>query len=421
MSSEFKRNLEKYAELIVKVGLNLQPGQRLLIGAPTLSNDGTPLEFAPLVRLITKEAYQIGARLVDVMWGDDQLRLIRFQYAPRDSFEEFPKWRIDAEVELAEAGDADLVITSSNPDLLSNQDPQLIMKFHQTYFKHTKTVSNLIAKNAMNWLGVPAATDEWADKVFPELPQDRRKAKLWDTLFTICRVKEKDPISAWKDHTMQVDKRKNYLNRKRYAKLKLIAPGTDLTIDLPKSHIWEGVQATTTNGIKFSPNIPTEEVFTMPHKDKTEGIVSSAKPLYYGGVLIKDFSLKFYEGRITEVKAKKGEDFLLNTIETDEGAHYLGEVALVPNSSPISQTGLLFYNILLDENAASHIALGQAYKSSVEDGEIMSDDEFSAVGGNNSKIHLDFMIGSGEMNVDGITEDGVTESIMSKGEWAFKT
>ncbi|MHA2131132.1 MAG: aminopeptidase, partial [Promethearchaeota archaeon] len=282
-----------------------------------------------------------------------------------------------------------------------------------------KSVSDLIARNAMNWAGIPAASNEWADKVFPELPQNSRKEKLWDTLFTICRIKEKDPISAWQQHIKKLDVTKNFLNRKQFTTLKLTAPGTDLIIGLPKKHVWEGVLATSKNGIEFAPNIPTEEIFTMPHKDKTEGIVRSTKPLYYGGVLIEDFSLKFSEGRIIEAKAKKGEEFLLKTIETDDGAHYLGEIALVPHSSPISQTGLLFYNILIDENAASHIALGRAYQSSVQGGDKMSDKEFSVAGGNHSKIHLDFMIGSGEMNVDGITEDHLTEPIMRKGEWAY--
>ncbi|NVM17260.1 MAG: aminopeptidase [Candidatus Lokiarchaeota archaeon] len=420
MSSEFEQNLEKYAEVIVKVGLNLQPGQRLLIGGLTLSNDGTPLEFAPLVRLIAKEAYQIGARLVDVMWSDDQLRLTRFQHAPRDTFEEFPKWRMDAEVEIGEAGDADLLIVSSNPELLREQDPQLITKFQQTFFKHVKPLNDLISKNAMNWLAAPGATDGWANKVFPTVPKKSRKAKLWDSIFEICRVKEKDPISVWRDHISQLGKRKDYLNSKKYNELKLIAPETDLTIGLPKGHKWVGGINTTQNGINFTPNMPTEEIFTIPHKDKTEGIVSSTKPLYYGGETIEDFRLKFSEGRIIEVKAKKGKTFLLKTLETDNGARYLGEIALVPHSSPISQSGLLFYNTLIDENASCHIAFGRGRKFCLENGENMADEEFIAAGGNFSLIHIDFMIGSGEIDVDGILENGTSEPIMRNGEWAFE-
>jgi aminopeptidase len=420
MSSEFEQNLEKYAEIIVKVGLNLQSGQRLLIGAPTLLNDGTPLELAPLVRLIVKKSYQIGARLVDVMWGDEQLRLIRFQHAPRDSFEEFPKWRIDAEVKIDEAGDADLVIVSSNPELLHEQDPELITKSQQAFFKHIKPISDFISKNAMNWLVAPGATEGWANKVFPNVPQKSRKAKLWDSIFEICRVKEKDPISAWRDHINQLGKRKDYLNRKKYIELKLKAPGTDLTIGLPKGHIWESGGLKSQNGINYVGNIPTEEVFTLPHKNKTEGIVSSTKPLYYGGEIIEDLRLKFSEGRVIEVNAIKGRDFLLKTLNTDNGARYLGEVALVPNSSPISQLGILFYNTLIDENASNHIALGKARKFNLENGVTMSDDNFTEAGGNLSLFHIDFMIGSGEMNVDGINNDELVEPIMRKGEWAFE-
>ena len=420
MSSEFEQNLEKYAEVIVKVGLNLQSGQRLLIGGPTLTNDGTPLECVPLVRLIVKKAYQIGARLVDVMWGDEQLRLIRFQHAPRDSFEEFPSWRIDGEVKIDEAGDADLVIVSSNPELLCDQDPKLITKSQQAFFKHIKPVSELISKNAMNWLAAPGATEGWANKVFPNFPQKSRINKLWDSIFEICRVKEKDPISAWRDHINQLGKRKVYLNRKKYIELKLIAPGTDLSISLPKGHKWVGGIVITQNGINFVPNIPTEEIFTLPNKNKTEGIVSSTKPLYYGGEIIEDFRLKFSEGRVIEVNAKKGRDFLLKTLDTDNGARYLGEIALVPHSSPISQSKLLFYNVLIDENAATHVALGKARKFNLVNGETMSDDDFTEVGGNQSLIHIDFMIGSGEMDIDGITEDGTAEAIIRKGEWAFE-
>ncbi|MFX1243123.1 MAG: aminopeptidase [Promethearchaeota archaeon] len=420
MSSEFKQNLEKYAEIIVKVGLNLQSGQRLLIGAPILTNDGTPLEFAPLVRLIVKKAYQIGARFVDVMWGDEQLRLIRFQHAPRDSFEEFPKWRIDAEVKIDEAGDADLVIVSSNPELLHEQDPELITKSQQAFFKHMKPISEFTSKNAMNWLSAPGATEGWANKVFPNIPQKSRITKLWDSIFKICRVKEEDPISAWRDHINQLSKRKDYLNNKKYTTMKMKAPGTDLTIGLPKGHIWVGGGLKTQNGIDFIANMPTEEVFTLPHKNKTEGIVSSTKPLYYGGEIIEDFRLKFSKGRVIEVMAKKGRDFLLKTIDTDNGARYLGEIALVPHSSPISQSNILFYNTLIDENAATHVALGRARQFNLVNGETMSDDEFAEVGGNLSLIHKDFMIGSGEMDIDGIKEDGTAEPIMRKGEWAFE-
>ena len=353
MSSEFEQNLDKYAEVIVRVGLNLQHGQRLLITR-------APLELTPLVRLIVTKAYQVGARLVDVMWNDDQLRLIRFQHAPRDSFEEFPEWRANAALQVAKAGDAVLGLLAENPDLLFEQDPELIATVFQTKVKHFKPFRDLQSKNAMNWAVVTAPVDGWTEKVFPDLPPDVREAKFWDTIFEICRVKQEDPVSAWRDHVNELVARSDYLNHKQYTALKLTAPGTDLTVGLPRGYIWRGARMTSQNGIDFTANIPTEEVFTMPHKDKTEGVVTATKPLSYGGVLIEDFSLTFADGRVVKASAAKGEEVLRKLIETDEGASRLGEVALVPHSSPISQSGLLFYNTLIYENASNHIALGRA-------------------------------------------------------------
>ena len=419
MSSEFEQKLEKYAEVLLKVGLNLQPGQRLLIGGPTLDADGVPLESAPLVRLLAKKAYQMGARLVDVVWGDKQLRLIRFQNAPKDSIEEYPKWRIDARYDISKAGDANLHFTSPNPDLLSEVEPELISQFQTSYYKQMKHVYDLLTSNVFNWLVASVPNDDWADILFPDFPQNRRKNKLWDTIFEICRINQEDPIAAWEKHNDNLAKRCNYLNQKQYTALKLTAPGTDLMIGLPKDHYWEGGRSTAQNSITFTANIPTEEVFTMPHKDKVEGVVSTTKPVYYGGCTIENCILKFSKGRIVEAQAEKGEEFILKTLETDEGARQLGEIALVPHSSPISQLGLLFYSMLIDENASNHIALGQAYRDSLKNGKALTDEEFMAAGGNNSLIHLDFMIGSGEMDVDGILEDKTAEPIMRNGEWAF--
>jgi aminopeptidase len=419
MASEFEKNLDKYAEVIVKIGLNLQPGQYLLIGGPTQYTYGTPIELAPLVRLITKKAYQIGAKLVEVMWDDDQLRLIRFEHAPRDSFKEYPTWRTDYQYKLAKEGNAVLLFSAYNPDLLKGHDPELMATTFNTYLKHRTTFSELISKSVMNWVAVSAPVDGWTEKIFPDLPPESRKNKFWDTIFEICRVKQEDPIATWEEHIRQLSDRSNYLNQKQYSLLKLVASGTDLTIGLPKGHIWGSARFKSQNGIDFVGNIPTEEVFTTTHKNKTEGIVTATKPLSRG-VIIEDFSLTFSKGRVVEVTAKKGEEMLRKILETDDGAKRLGEIALVPHSSPISQSGLLFYNALIDENASSHIALGRGFRFAIENGKKMSDEEFSAIGGNISKMHIDFMIGSGEMDVDGINENGVVEPIMRNGEWAFK-
>ena len=420
MSSEFELNLDKYADVIIKVGLNLQPGQSLLIGAPIFSDTYAPIELAPLVRLIVAKAYKVGARFVDVMWIDYQLQLLRYKYAPKDSFEDFPSWRTDLVHDMGKSGDAILVIYAENPDLLINEDPELINVSQQTFFKHMAPIMDLVVQNTMNWAVITAPIDGWVDKVFPDIPPDKRKDKFWDIIFDICRIKHKDPVSAWQDHVNQLASRSNYLNQKEYMSLKFTATGTDLTIGLPKGHMWHSASMTSQNGITFTANIPTEEVFTIPHKDKTEGVVKGTKPLYYSGSLVENYTLTFSKGKIVEVIAKKGEDLLRNLIETDEGASYLGEIALVPHSSPISQSGLLYYNILIDENASNHIALGRGYKFSFKGGETLSDKEFAALGGNNSLIHIDCMFGSGEMDVDGILDDGNAEPIMRKGEWAFE-
>lgn len=416
---EFEQYLEKYANVLVKVGLNLQPGQRLLIGFPAFGVYGVPIELSPLIRWVTKQAYQAGARLVDVLWTDDQMRLIRFQEAPRDSMDEFPEWRAKAAYEIISSGDAILSFYAEDPELLKGQEPELIGIFQATNWQHIGPAMDLITKNASNWCLATAPVDGWVNRLFPELSPQEGKGKFWDLIFEICRIKQADPISAWRTHMMDINKRADYLNHKKYAQLKYTALGTDLTIGLPEGHMWHGGGMTSQNGIDFTANIPTEEVFTLPHNHKVDGVVSSTKTLGYGGNLIENFSLRFSDGKIIEINAKRNENVLRSLIETDEGASRLGEVALVPHSSPISQTGLLFNNILLDENASSHLALGKAYKVSVENGEEMSDENFSAIGGNQSAVHVDFMIGSGEMDIDGITTDGSKEAVMRGGEWAF--
>jgi aminopeptidase len=418
MPSDFEESLEKYAELIVKVGLNLQPGQRLLIGSP-LFGGLTPIEAAPLVARVAKHAYQSGARLVDVIWTDHQLNLIRLQHAPRDSFSEYPAWQVNATLNYLNRGDALLVIAAENPDLLKDQDPNLLAMIDQTGFTHTQPIMDCIARNATNWLAVSVPVPGWSAKVFPDVPAELQDAKLWDTLYEICRVKHTDPVAAWQSHIHQLVVRSDYLNHKQYKSLHMTAPGTDLTVGLPKGHIWRSGQLKSENGITFIANMPTEEVFTLTHKDQVEGFVTATRPLSLGGAIIDDLTLTFHAGRVVKAIAKRGDFALQKLLNTDEGASRLGEVALVPHSSPISQSGILFYNILIDENAASHLALGHAYKFSVNKGETLSDDEFAVVGGNYSAIHVDFMVGSGGMNVDGLNEDGTTEPIMRSGEWSF--
>lgn len=415
-SSDFERNLEKYAEVIVEVGLNLQPGQRLLIHgyrAPA------PPEAIPLVRQIALKAYQVGARFVDAVYGDEQLNLIRFQHAPRASFEEIQKWFADARLDYAQHGDALLSIIGHDPDLLADADPALLATYQKAFLQYSKPVQELTMSNATTWMVGAVPTALWAAKVFPDVPAEQRVAKMWDAIFAMCRITQDDPVAAWHRHTKDLMLRSDYLTNKRYIALNYTAPGTNLTIGLPTGHIWHGGGGTSQKGIFFVANIPTEEVFTMPHKDKVDGTVTATKPLSVSGTLIDNFRLTFEAGRVVNAVAEKGEVALHRLLDTDEGARHLGEAALVPDNSPISQSGLTFYNTLFDENASNHIALGTAYRFSMEGGKDLSAAEFAAAGGNQSLIHIDFMIGSGQMDVDGITESGTVEPVMRDGNWAF--
>ncbi len=410
-ASDFEQNLQKYADLIVKVGLNLQPGQRLNVYAP--------LDTAPLVRRVAACAYQLGCRFVDAIYLDDALKPIRFQYAPRDSFEEYPTWIANDLLEYFQRGDASLRITASDPDLLRDQDPELIAIAQRTHSKHMRPVDDLIVRNAANWAVVSYPVSSWAAKLFPDDPPDRQVARLWDAIFEVCRVNHADPVAAWQTHIADLARRADYLNAKRYAGLKYRGPGTDLYIGLIDDHRWLSGALQSQAGVTFVANLPTEEVFSLPHNDRTDGTVRATKPLSYQGALIEDFSLTFEHGRVVNLNAARGETILRRLIETDEGAGRLGEVALVPHQSPVSQSGILFHNTLFDENAASHIALGDGLRFALHDGEQLSDDDFAARGGNVSNIHVDFMSGSDQIDVDGLTVDGTFEPVMRHGAWAF--
>jgi aminopeptidase len=420
MTNEFERNLEKFAEVIVRVGLNLQPGQRLLIGRPGSGLYGTPIELAPLVRKVTRVAYQSGARLVEVLWDDEQIHLLRFQHAPAGTFEEFPSWRAAGVIEAAEAGDAVLRLSALNPDLLAEEDPSLVSLFNSTMARHMAPFSQLLSRSGTNWSVAAAPVAGWARKLFPDLQPSEALARLWEAIFYICRITEADPVAAWKEHISSLLARIRYLNGKQYGGLRLRGPGTDLTLGLPDGHIWGGARMPSQTGIDFTANIPTEEVFTSPHAGKTEGVVTMTKPLCYGGAVVQGLRMVFTGGRLTELTASKGAAYLQEVLSVDDGAHRLGEIALVPHSSPISQSGLLFYNILIDENAASHIAVGRSFRFALEGATDMSDEEFDAAGGNQSLVHIDCMVGSGELDVDGLTPDGGAEPVMRAGEWAFE-
>ncbi len=417
MFLDFKDKMEKYAEVVLKVGLNLQPNQRLFIRSSY--KFGVNIELVPFIRIIVEKAYKMGARFVEVIWDDEELHRIRYENAPRDSFEEFPHWRNNLVTKYLKNGDALLSIPSEDPDLLLDQDQDLVSQVQRARLESAKEYVPLVSSGASNWCICTAPSSGWAKKLFPNDTPQQRLEKFWDVLFKICRIDSENPVAAWTNHFDKLKHRLSYLNNKSFSSLKLTAPGTDLTIGLPDNHIWKGGPWESLNHITFTPNIPTEEVFTIPHKDKTEGKVTTSKPLYYGGTLIDEFTLKFSKGKVAEVISEKYKSILEKFINMDEGSNSLGEVALVANSSPISQTGMLFYNTLIDENASCHIALGNGIKPCIKDSNKMNDEAYAAAGGNSSMIHIDFMIGSEHMNIKGVTNDGEEETIMINGEWAL--
>lgn len=408
--------LEAYGELAVKVALNLQPGQRLLIIGP-LMNGGVSLEAAPLVRHIAASAYGAGAELVEALWGDEGLQLARFRNARRETFGQFSAWLPRALAEHAQAGHAVLSVYANDPDLLQHEPTELAGALQQATSRSVMAFRELISRNQTNWGVIAAAGAAWAAKVFPDAPADQRLSRLWDTIERLCRLDRPDPVAAWQQHLAALSSRSDFLNARRYTALRFSGPGTDLTVGLPDGHIWVSGASTSRQGIRFVPNLPTEEVFTIADRHRVDGTVRSTKPLYYAGSLIEDFRLRFDGGHVVELSAARGEPALRSLVETDAAAGRLGEVALVPHNSPIAQSGRLFYNTLFDENAASHVALGTAYTFTLTGADAMSDEEFERAGGNKSAVHVDFMIGSAQLDVDGLPSGGSPEPLMRAGNW----
>lgn len=409
MTMNHEKLLDQYARLTVRSGLCITPGQQLLISAP--------IEAVPLVRRITHHAYVAGATLVTTLYADDQATLTRFQAASNASFDTAASWLFNGMAEAFKGGSARLAITGEDPGLLGGQDPEKVSRANRARSKAYRPALELITGFAVNWCVISCATPSWAKSVFPGLPQAEAIANLWTAIFKCSRADLPDPVAAWAEHSRNLRKRTDFLNGRRYKALHYRAPGTDLRIGLVDGHAWKGGASTAKNGVTCNPNIPSEEVFTMPHKDRVEGTVCSTKPLSYGGTFIDGIKVRFENGRIVESSAEKGAAAFAKMIDTDEGGRRLGEVALVPHSSPISASGIVFNNTLFDENAASHIAVGQSYTDTMKDGPGKNAEELLASGANTSLIHVDWMIGSSEMDVDGVTQDGAIEPLMRRGEW----
>jgi aminopeptidase len=410
-SLSFDEKLDRLAEVAVRVGLGLREGQELVLTAP--------IEALPLVRRITDHAYRAGALLVTTFFSDDPCVLSRFQQAPDASFDYAPVWLQDAIATAFKNGAARMAIAGTNPALLAGQDPAKVARANVAMSKASKPAMELITRHEINWTIVAAATPEWAKLVFPGEPVDEAVAKLWEAIFQASRITGDDPVADWLAHGARLKQRVDMLNAKRFSALHFKSQdgSTDLKVGLADQHLWAGGGTTAGNGVYCQPNIPTEECFTTPHKDRVDGVVRASKPLSHQGTLIENIRCRFEGGKIVEATATAGEDVLNRLISTDDGARRLGEVALVPAGSPIAASKILFWSTLFDENAASHIALGQAYSTCLIGGEKMDEASLNALGANSSLIHVDWMIGSAEMDVDGISAEGTSEPLMRAGEW----
>ncbi len=402
--------LDRLAEVAVKVGLQLRPGQDLFLTAPAAA--------LPLVRKIVEHAYKAGAGLVTPMLSDEEITLARYRYAPDASFDRAASWLYEGIAKAFDANTARLAIVGDNPMLLSAEDPAKVSRASKANSIAYQPALEKIAGFDINWNIVAFPGAAWARQVFPKDEEDVAVAKLADAIFAASRVDTADPIAAWATHNAALQARTAWLNGQRFAALHFTGPGTDLKVGLADNHEWQGGSSTAKNGITCNPNIPTEEVFTTPHARRVDGFVSSTKPLSHQGTLIDNIAVRFEEGRIVEAKASKGEEVFKKVLDTDDGARRLGEVALVPHSSPISKSGLLFFNTLFDENAACHIALGQCYSKCFLDGGKLTPDQIAAQGGNKSFIHIDWMIGSDKIDIDGVKADGSRVPVFRKGEWA---
>ncbi len=408
-----KDNLrEKYAQLIVKTGINLQQDQTLVIISP--------VECADFTRLIARTAYQAGARDVVVNWKDEQLAKIRFLHAPEEVFDEYPQWQKEMYLSTGRQGAAFLYISASDPELMQDVAPQRISRAHKAQNNALKEHREGLMSNKNAWSVVSIPTKPWAQKVFPDLSETAAVEKLWDVIFKTVRVDAADPVAAWQSHKRNLKKHMDFLNSSR---LKFLhyknSLGTDLTIELPENHLWLGGSEFTPAGVEFMANMPTEEIFTLPKKTGVNGKVISSMPLNYNGNLIEHFSLTFKEGRIVDFSAEKGFEALKSMIETDEGSHYLGEVALVPYDSPISKQNILFYNTLFDENASCHLAIGKAYPVCLKHAENLSQQELLDLGANDSLMHEDFMIGTKDLEITGTTASGAEIPVFKHGNFAI--
>lgn len=409
---DMKNMLKKYATLAVKKGVNLQKDQVLLVNSP--------IECVDFSRAIAEVAYKEGAKEVVVHYSDQSLQKLKLEYASMDTLKETPNWIAESYNSYAKQGCAVISISASDPDAYKNIPMDKIAAFQKSRQLALKEYYDYSMSNKIRWTVVSVPTEAWALKVFKNSNSEEAVSKLWDVIFNVVRLNNDDPIEAWNEHNNNISKNLNFLNSNKLKKLHYKnSIGTDLTIELPEDHIWLGGSEKCAAGIEFNANMPTEEVYTLPKKTGINGTVVSSKPLSYGGNLIDDFSLTFKDGKVIDFTAKEGFETLKKLLDSDDGAKYLGEVALVPYDSPISNSNLIFYNTLFDENAACHLAFGKAYPTCIINGENLSNEELSKKGANDSIIHVDFMIGTKDLDITGYTEDNTEIKIFTSGNWAF--
>ena len=407
----FNENLKKYARLIAETGVNVQDNHTVVLQIS--------VDQAPLARLITEEAYRLGAAEVIVQWSDETIQREFLAHAATDRIENIPQYKIDQTDDWIAKGASRISVVSSNPDALAGVDAQRVAAFQAANGKALVNLRKATQANKVSWTVVAAASEGWAAKVFPELATSEEQVDaLWNEIFKTTRIYEENPVIAWDIHDKKLQEKAAELNEQQFTALHYTAPGTDLTIGLPKNHLWEGAGSYNARGEEFMANMPTEEVFTAPDSRRVDGYVSSTKPLSYAGTIISGMKFTFKDGKVVDFSAEQGEEALKNLLAIDEGAKHLGEVALVPDPSPISQSGLIFYNTLFDENASNHLAFGSAYAFNLQGGTEMSEEELAEAGLNRSQTHVDFMVGSDKINIDGIKEDGTIVPVFRNGDWA---
>ncbi len=406
-----QEKLHEYARLIVKTGANVQNDQLVLINCAVEN-----FEFG---RMVVNEAYQAGAKDVIVFWNDVKTSRLRYDNVSLEVLEEIPNWLAESRNYYAAQKAAVISIVGNDPEAYKGVDSEKLKANSKASAKAFEPYYKKMMNSEFQWCVVAVPERKWAQKVFPELGEQEAVEKLWDAIFEAVRIGQEDAVKAWNDHKAFLAQKCKILNTAHFDALHYQnSLGTDFTVGLQKDHIWEGGGEFTPEQIYFFANMPTEEIFTAPDRNRAEGKLVSSLPLSYQGNIIEHFSLTFHEGKVIAFEAEKGAEFLKNLIETDEGSHRLGEVALVPYDSPISNTGILFYDTLFDENASCHFALGECYPTNIKDGGKMTKAELIAAGGNQSDTHVDFMIGTKDLSITGITKEGQKVCIFKNGNWA---